>query len=294
MVLNRYSLTRPDADKLYDPKGSAGAVGDALRAELEAIELTPGPAGPQGPAGADGAPGVAGATGPRGATGPQGPQGAQGPKGDTGATGPQGAQGIQGPTGATGAKGEQGEQGIQGIQGPAGTAGATGPKGDTGDKGETGSQGPQGLQGIQGPTGAKGDTGSQGIQGAQGPQGSAGNSTKTVTVNLDGLGAAIITSIAIPSVFVPVGSTITAWRIAADQNGAITFGVKTCDTATGDGTDIVGAGTPPTLSAGNREATFANLTNWTTAVSAGKWIQFAVASVSTITRCTLTLTLTVP
>ena len=81
----------------------------ALKSELEAIELTPGPKGDTG------------------ATGPaftydmfteEQLEALRGPKGDTG---DKGEQGIQGPTGA---------QGIQGIQGETGPQG---PKGDTPD-----------------------------------------------------------------------------------------------------------------------------------------------------------------
>ena len=68
----------------------------ALQAQVDTIELTPGPAGPTGATGAAGADGSNGADGAAGLTGSMGPSGPQGPEG------PQGPQGIQGPAGADG------------------------------------------------------------------------------------------------------------------------------------------------------------------------------------------------
>src|SRR5687767_7215817 len=59
---------------------------DELRAEIENIELMPGPAGPEGP------------------QGEQGPIGPQGEKGERGSRGPEGEQGPVGPAGADGSK----------------------------------------------------------------------------------------------------------------------------------------------------------------------------------------------
>ena len=75
---------------------------DALRIELEAIELTPGPAGPAGPVGPAG---PMGATGPAGPVGPQGEQGPQGLAGPEGPVGPAGEAGPPGPVGPTGPQG---------------------------------------------------------------------------------------------------------------------------------------------------------------------------------------------
>jgi hypothetical protein len=83
-----------------------------LEAQIETIELTPGPQGPEGPQGEPG---------PQGPRGEQGLQGIQGFQGDTG---PQGPQGEPGPQGLQGIQGEIGPQGIQGIQGPPGPAGS--------------------------------------------------------------------------------------------------------------------------------------------------------------------------
>jgi hypothetical protein len=80
----------------------------SLQAQINNIQLIPGPAGPQGPAGP---------------TGPQGPQGPVGATGPAGATGSAGAVGPQGPAGPAGP---------QGATGPAGATGATGPAGPSG------------------------------------------------------------------------------------------------------------------------------------------------------------------
>lgn len=74
-----------------------------LMAEIQSVELTPGPPGPSG------------------ATGPQGPQGPQGP------TGPMGATGVAGPQGPAGNTGAMGATGPTGATGPAGVVSATAP-----------------------------------------------------------------------------------------------------------------------------------------------------------------------
>jgi hypothetical protein len=92
------SVTKTKADKnaaeIESMKGglpaeaAARAAKDAdLQAQIDNIQLTPGPQGPQGPAGppgADGAPGPAGPPGADGAIGPAGPQGPQGEQGPQG------------------------------------------------------------------------------------------------------------------------------------------------------------------------------------------------------------------
>ena len=70
-----------------------------LKAQIEAIQTTPGPPGPQGPQGEQGPPG------PQGATGPAGPQGLQGPQGGPGLPGDIGPQGPSGPPGNPGEPG---------------------------------------------------------------------------------------------------------------------------------------------------------------------------------------------
>jgi hypothetical protein len=134
----------------------------SLKAELEAIELKPGPQGPAGPGGALGPAGAQGATGAKGGAGAVGTTGG---KGDTGATGAAGSVGAKGDTGAAGA------QGATGAKGGAGAVGTTGGKGDTG---ATGAAGGVGTTGAAGSIGAKGDTGAAGSIGAKGDTGAAG------------------------------------------------------------------------------------------------------------------------
>lgn len=184
------------------PRGitATGAAADCFdvstQAELDAIELTPGPEGPAGPAGDPGPagaagpagdPGPAGATGPTGPTGPAGdpgpagPQGATGPAGVQGDVGPAGPTGLTGNTGATGATGPTGPTGATGPQGEPGATGPAGPQGETGLTGLTGPEGPAGPTGPEGPEGPigpsggeKGDTGDPGPAGPAGPEGPAG------------------------------------------------------------------------------------------------------------------------
>ena len=148
-----------------------------LQAQIDQLELKP---GPQGPAGEVGPQGPAGERGAVGETGPQGPAGEQGLVGEAGPQGPQGEVGPQGPAGEQGLVGEAGPQGPQGEigpQGPAGEQGLVGEAGPQGPQGETGAQGPAGEVGPQGPAGEQGlagETGPQGPQGEMGPQGPAG------------------------------------------------------------------------------------------------------------------------
>ena len=120
---------------------SSYATKEHVAAEVEKIELTPGPAGPQGEPGKDGYTPIKGVDyfdGKDGAQGPKGDQGIQGPKGDTGAQGPAGKDGADGYTPVKGvdyfdgAKGEKGDTGAQGEKGAKGDTGAQGPKGTDG------------------------------------------------------------------------------------------------------------------------------------------------------------------
>ena len=123
----------------------------ATKADLQRIQLTPGPAGPAGergpigPAGPKGADGAQGLTGPAGQPGPKGDQGPTGPRGPAGDAGPKGADGAQGLTGPAGPAGPPGKDG---ARGPEGAAGQPGPKGETGPQGLTGPAGPPGKDGT--------------------------------------------------------------------------------------------------------------------------------------------------
>ena len=158
-------LKRADADEVYATKAALAAAqlggggqapdlsGYATKADLQRIQLTPGPAGPAGergpigPAGPKGADGAQGLTGPAGPAGPPGKDGARGPEGAAGQPGPKGDSGVQGERGP---KGEPGPQGLTGPAGPAGERGPTGPEGARGPKGDIGPAGPAGPPGKDG------------------------------------------------------------------------------------------------------------------------------------------------
>ena len=167
-------LKRTDADEVYATKAALAAAqlggggqapdlsGYATKADLQRIQLTPGPAGPAGergpigPAGPKGADGAQGLTGPAGQPGPKGDQGPTGPRGPAGDAGPKGADGAQGLTGPAGPAGPPGKDG---ARGPEGAAGQPGPKGDSGVQGERGPKGEPGPQGLTGPAGPPGKDG---------------------------------------------------------------------------------------------------------------------------------------
>ena len=146
-------LKRTDADEVYATKAALAAAqlggggqapdlsGYATKADLQRIQLTPGPAGPAGPKGADGAQGL---TGPAGPPGPPGKDGARGPEGAAGQPGPKGDSGVPGE------RGPKGDPGPQGLTGPAGERGPAGPEGARGPKGEIGPIGPAGPPGKDG------------------------------------------------------------------------------------------------------------------------------------------------
>lgn len=138
------------------------ATREFVNAEIEKIELTPGPVGPQGEAGKDGAQGPKGDKGDTGEAGKDGKDGIsvshswsgttltiasasgtssmdlKGAKGETGPKGDKGDTGAQGPKGDTGSQGPAGKDGATGSTGPKGDKGDTGPKGDTGAAGKDG------------------------------------------------------------------------------------------------------------------------------------------------------------
>ena len=131
-------LKRTDADEVYATKAALAAAqlggggqapdlsGYATKADLQRIQLTPGPAGPAGPPGKDGA------RGPEGAAGQPGPKGDSGVQGERG---PKGEPGLQGPTGPRGPAGERGPAGPEGARGPKGDIGPAGPAGPPGKDG---------------------------------------------------------------------------------------------------------------------------------------------------------------
>jgi len=109
---------------------------------------------------------------------------------------------------------------------------------------------------------------------------------------LDGGGSALTTGVKL-DLYVPFACTITASTLIADQTGSIVLDVLKSSAFSTTPTVSIVASAPPTLSsaAAGQDAT---LTGWTTAVAAGSRLRLSVTSVSTITRLTYALTVTVP
>lgn len=82
---------------------------------------------------------------------------------------------------------------------------------------------------------------------------------------------------------------INGWYVDADVAGSGTIGVRSVAFASYTGvagysgyTDVTGGGTPPSISSGTN-ATFSNLTSWTTAVTAGQEWCFQLTAPATST-----------
>lgn len=92
---------------------------------------------------------------------------------------------------------------------------------------------------------------------------------------------------------VPFACTITAARMFADQTGSAVVDVWADDYASFPPTvaDTITASAKPTIAAGVKSED-TTLTGWTTALAAGDVVAFKVDSVSTITRLTISLTVT--
>lgn len=181
-----------------------------------------------------------------------------------------------------------GEDGLDGFPGAPGVIGGTGAAGPAGSSGGL-LAGPPGLDGLDG------EEGFTGLPGIQGVKGATGNlSIYKVGVTIDGSGSAITTGQKGYS-SIPVTGTITKIRLLADQSGSVVIDVWKDIFANYPPTnaDTITAGAEPTLSgADNVEDT--TLTGWTTAVTAGDVLGFNVDSVTTITRVTLEIEITVP
>lgn len=129
--------------------------------------------------------------------------------------------------------------------------------------------------------------------------GSGGGTTnqniRTIGFHLDGGGSALSGTIT-SCLRVPYAGTITGWYIDADQSGSITLAVRKVAFASYTGTagfsgytDVTGGGTAPVLSSAVT-ATFANLTSWVTAVTAGQEYCIQGTSPATITWANIYIT----
>jgi hypothetical protein len=112
-----------------------------------------------------------------------------------------------------------------------------------------------------------------------------------LSVVLDGGGAAITTGVKL-DIEVPFACTITANRLFADQSGSIVIDIWKDTYANFPPTvaDTITASAKPTLSAASKSQD-TTLTGWTTAIAAGDVLRFNVDSAATVTRVTLSLTI---
>ena len=108
-----------------------------------------------------------------------------------------------------------------------------------------------------------------------------------------GDGTNVITTGIKARIKVPYSGTITAWEIGAAQSGAIQFDLWKDTYANYPPTiaKTIVASDKPKITASAIKATGSALTGWTTAVTAGDWIFVNVDSCTTITQCTLCLTI---
>lgn len=113
----------------------------------------------------------------------------------------------------------------------------------------------------------------------------------TITFIIDGGGSAITTG-SKGDVTIPFDCTITQWTVLADQTGSIVIDVKAATYSTfPTATSIVGAGNKPTITSSTKGQ--ATPSGWTTTtINAGDCLDFNVDSASTVTRVTLSLTIT--
>jgi hypothetical protein len=113
-----------------------------------------------------------------------------------------------------------------------------------------------------------------------------------ITVIIDGGGSAITTGIKC-DVEVPFACTINQNTLLADQSGSIVVDlwVDTYANYPPTDADSITAAAPPTIAAATKSQD-ATLTDWTTAIAAGKTIRYNVDSCTSITRVTLSLKVT--
>lgn len=116
--------------------------------------------------------------------------------------------------------------------------------------------------------------------------------TTSIQVVISGGGSAISTGIK-TDYEVPFSGTITAARLFADQTGSIVIDIWNDTYANFPPTDAdsITASAPPTLSSAVKSED-TTLTGWTKTVDAGDILRFNVDSAATVTRVTLSLTIT--
>ena len=118
------------------------------------------------------------------------------------------------------------------------------------------------------------------------------NAMRTVGLTLDGGGSAITTGIK-GYISIPFRGRIVGWSLIADQVGSIVVDVWSDKFGNFPPTvaDTIAGSEKPTLS-GDQISKMELVTDWDREITAGDVIAFNVDSASTVTRVTLTLTVT--
>jgi len=121
---------------------------------------------------------------------------------------------------------------------------------------------------------------------------SGGAIVDKIGISIDGGGGVITTGIK-GDIEIPYACTINAVTMLADQTGSIEIDLwkSTYTNFPPDDTASIVASAKPTILSSNKSQD-TTLTGWTTSVSAGDIIRFAVDSCSSIKKCTLTLKVT--
>lgn len=117
--------------------------------------------------------------------------------------------------------------------------------------------------------------------------------TRTITFIIDGGGSAITTGVK-GFLEIPFACTITGWTILADQSGSIVVDVWKDTYANFPPTvaDTIAGTEKPTLSSVQKNQDL-SLSTWTTAITAGDILAFNVDSITTVTRVTISIRVTV-
>lgn len=115
--------------------------------------------------------------------------------------------------------------------------------------------------------------------------------TDTIRLVVDGGGSAITTGVK-GDIEIAYACTITAARVFADQTGSIVFDLWKDTYANFPPVvgDSITASAKPTISSATKSQD-TTLTGWTTSVAAGDIIRFNVDSCTSITRATISLTI---
>lgn len=116
---------------------------------------------------------------------------------------------------------------------------------------------------------------------------------RSITFVIDGGGAVISTGVA-GDLEIPFACTINQVIMLADQTGSIVVDIWKDTYANFPPTvaDSITASAKPTISASNKSLD-STLTGWTTSIAAGNTLRYNVDSVSSITRVTVSLKITI-